>query len=166
MSSTAESATPPAERASSQAPHKIWVDLDNSPHVPFFRPIIDELEKRGFPVFVTARDAYQVRELLNYYEISCPIIGGHYGKLKLLKGLGTFWRAFLLTSIVRKERPTLAISHGSRACLLAATLLKIPNITLTDYEFVAKVPTVRPTWMMVPSVISDGNLSLHASRVM
>ena len=26
---------------------KIWVDLDNTPHVPFFKPIIRELEKRG-----------------------------------------------------------------------------------------------------------------------
>jgi uncharacterized protein len=167
MPSTAELATlPPARAASSQAPQKIWVDLDNSPHVPFFRPIIDELQKRGFSVFVTARDAYQVRELLNYYQISCPVVGGHYGKSRFLKGLGTFWRALLLTPIVGKERPVLAISHGSRACLLTATLLRIPNITLTDYEFVAKVPTVRPTWMMVPSVISDENLSLHGLRVM
>lgn len=25
---------------------KVWIDLDNSPHVPFFRPIIEELEAR------------------------------------------------------------------------------------------------------------------------
>jgi len=25
---------------------KIWIDLDNSPHVPFFAPIIEELQKR------------------------------------------------------------------------------------------------------------------------
>ncbi len=24
---------------------KVWIDLDNSPHVPFFRPIIQEFEK-------------------------------------------------------------------------------------------------------------------------
>jgi len=43
---------------------KIWVDLDNSPHVPLFRPIIEELRRRNYEVLVTARDAYQVRELL------------------------------------------------------------------------------------------------------
>ena len=48
---------------------KIWIDLDNSPHVPFFRPIIDELRARGYDLFVTARDAYQVRELLEYYGV-------------------------------------------------------------------------------------------------
>lgn len=145
---------------------KIWIDLDNSPHVPFFRPIIDELEKRGFTVLITARDAYQVRELLNFYQIPCRVIGKHYGRVKFLKGLGTFWRALQLTALVHKEKPALAISHGSRSCLLASTVLGIPNITLADYEFVAKVPTVRPTWMMVPSVIPDDHLSLHGGRVM
>ncbi len=42
----------------------IWIDLDNSPHVLFFKPIIDQLEQSGFKVLVTARDAFQVRELL------------------------------------------------------------------------------------------------------
>ena len=154
------------EVESSRVDRKIWIDLDNSPHVPFFRPIIDELEKRGFTVFITARDAYQVTELLRFYQISCRIIGKHYGKARFLKGLGTFWRALQLALIVRKEKPALAVSHGSRGCLLASTLLGIPNITLADYEFVAKIPTVRPTWMMVPSVIPDDHLSLHGGRVM
>src|SRR5207244_12378350 len=47
---------------------KIWVDLDNSPHVPFFRPIIEELRKRNYDVLITARNAYQVRELLERSE--------------------------------------------------------------------------------------------------
>ena len=42
---------------------KIWIDIDNSPHVPFFLPIIEELRKKGFEVDLTARDMYQVREL-------------------------------------------------------------------------------------------------------
>ena len=31
-------------------PKKIWIDLDNSPHVPFFHPIIEELDKAGYAV--------------------------------------------------------------------------------------------------------------------
>jgi len=122
---------------------KIWVDLDNSPHVPFFRPIIDELRARGYEVVVTARDAYQVRELLEFYKVPCQVVGKHYGKFKVLKVLGTFWRAFALARMVRKEGADLSICHGSRACLLASAILKIPNITLTDYEFVAKWSKVR-----------------------
>jgi uncharacterized protein len=26
---------------------RIWIDLDNTPHVPFFKPIIRELEQRA-----------------------------------------------------------------------------------------------------------------------
>jgi predicted glycosyltransferase len=149
-----------------QGRQKIWVDLDNSPHVPFFRPIIEELETRGYEVFVTARDAYQVRELLSYYGVKGRIIGKHYGKFKVSKALGTCWRALALSALVRKEKPVLAISHGSRGCLVTSNLLRIPSITLTDYEFVAKVPFAKPTWLMVPSVIPDDNLSLHGSRVL
>ena len=38
----------------------VWIDLDNSPHVPFFAPIIDELGRRGYAVKLTARDCFQV----------------------------------------------------------------------------------------------------------
>ncbi len=31
---------------------KIWIDLDNSPHVPFFAPIIDELDRRGYSLIL------------------------------------------------------------------------------------------------------------------
>lgn len=37
---------------------------------------------------------------------------------------------------------------------------------LTDYEFVAKIPAVKPRWIMVPSVVPDDNLSLHGARVL
>ena len=134
---------------------KIWVDLDNSPHVPFFRPIIDELRKRNYEVLVTARDAYQVRELLAFYGVSARLIGRHYGRHKLLKGMGTCWRALAVTAGVRKEKIDLAITHGSRACVIACALLGIPDILLFDYEFAAKIPGIKPTWLMAPDVIAD-----------
>ena len=134
---------------------KIWVDLDNSPHVPFFRPIIDELRKRNYDVLVTARDAYQVRELLEFYGVSARLIGRHYGKHKVLKGIGTCWRALAVTAGVRKEKIDLAITHGSRACVIACALLGIPDILLFDYEFAAKIPGIKPTWLMAPGVIAD-----------
>jgi predicted glycosyltransferase len=159
-------ASPQALPPSARTRNKIWVDLDNSPHVPFFRPIIEELEKRGCEVFITARDAYQVRELLAYYGVAGKMVGRHHGKSKLSKVLGTFSRALALAPVVRKEKPALAISHGSRGCLVTSRLLGIPNITLTDYEFVAKVPFAKPTWLMVPSVIPDDNLSIQGPRVL
>src|SRR5258707_12730951 len=71
---------------------KIWIDIDNSPHVPFFLPIIDELKKRGFEVELTARDIYQVCQLLDFFNLKCKVIGGHYGKNKFFKVLGKLMR--------------------------------------------------------------------------
>jgi uncharacterized protein len=156
MSSSAASLNPRSLHvAPSPARKKIWVDLDNSPHVPFFRPIIDELRKRNYEVLVTARDAYQVRELLEFYAVPARLIGRHYGKHKVLKGMGTCWRALAVTAGVRKEKIDLAITHGSRACVIACALLGIPDILLFDYEFAAKIPGIKPTWLMAPGVIAD-----------
>ncbi len=44
-----------------EAKGKIWIDLDNSPHVPFFVPIIEQLQERNYSIVVTARDCFQVR---------------------------------------------------------------------------------------------------------
>lgn len=144
---------------------KIWVDLDNSPHVPFFRPIIEELRSRGYKVFVTARDAYQVRELTEFYGVEAQIIGKHYGKHKIWKALGTVWRAVELTSLVRRHKPDLAVCHGSRSMLLASKLLGIPCLLLIDYEFTTGMPGIKPTWLMVPSVVPTES-SEAGSRVL
>jgi predicted glycosyltransferase len=143
------------ERQGASRRKKIWVDLDNSPHVLFFRPIIEELKKRNYDVFVTARDAYQVRELLEFYGLPAKLIGKHHGRHKVLKAIGTCWRAVTLAAGVRKENLDLAVTHGSRGCLLACALLRIPDVMLFDYEFVAKVPSIKPTWLMAPAVVVD-----------
>ena len=123
MSSTNAAIVEAPAKHSPAANKKIWIDLDNSPHVPFFRPIIDELRGKNYSVFITARDAYQVRELLEYYGVDGKVVGRHYGKHKLFKALGTFWRAAVLTAMVRKEKPDISVCHGSRGCLITSKLL-------------------------------------------
>jgi predicted glycosyltransferase len=166
MSNTGVAIPEVAKTLSPSIQKKIWIDLDNSPHVPFFRPIIEELRKKGYEVFLTARDAYQVRELLEYYGVAGKVIGKHYGKHKLFKALGTCWRAVVLTAIVRREKPDISVCHGSRGCLITSKLLKIPNLTLSDYEFTASVPSMRPTWVMVPSVIPDDQVGVDGPTIM
>jgi predicted glycosyltransferase len=132
---------------------KIWIDLDNSPHVPFFSPIVEELRNEGCLVVLTARDAYQVCDLADLYGLSYLRIGRHHGKNKFLKAAGTIQRSLMLLDFARKEKPDLALSHGSRAQLLTSTMLGIPSILMLDYEFCARVPFVKPTWLMAPEVI-------------
>src|SRR2546422_11118730 len=86
-------------------PQKIWIDLDNSPHVPFFLPIIEELQKRGYRIVLTARDSYQVRELLRFHQLTCRVVGGHWGKHRFLKVVGTCVRAVQLLPLIMREKP-------------------------------------------------------------
>jgi len=129
-------ATSGAFRASRR--QRIWIDLDNSPHVPFFLPIIEELENRGFEILLTARDAYQVCDLLKFYHLPCKVIGGHSGKNKALKVLVNSVRALQLAPSAMKGRPDLALSHGSRAQVLICKALRIPTVMMHDYEHTTK----------------------------
>ena len=126
MSSTAildDSGVEEHQRSSGRK--KIWIDLDNSPHVPFFRPIIEELKKRNYDVLVTARDAYQVRELLEFYGVSAKLIGRHYGKTQNLESnrerVGV--RLALTAGLCERKKQILRLatgradlSAGMRAC--------------------------------------------------
>lgn len=132
---------------------KIWIDLDNSPHVPFFLPIIAGLEKRGYEVLLTARDSYQVCELLRLHHLDCRVVGKHYGKKWILKLLGTALRAIQLLPMALKERPDLAVSHTSRAQVAVASLLRVPTVVMSDYEFATAAGFLHPTWIFVPDLI-------------
>jgi predicted glycosyltransferase len=145
---------------------KIWVDLDNSPHVPFFRPIIAELEKRGYPVLITARDRFQVCELVDRLNMRYRSIGRYYGKNKIVKLFWLVIRAIQLTPLVIKERPRLAISHGSRSQVIVANFLRIPSIVILDYEHSKRVPFIRPTWVIMPEIIPDKVYKKKKKRIL
>jgi predicted glycosyltransferase len=134
---------------------KIWIDLENSPHVPFFKPIIEELEKHGHSVLLTARDCFQVCDLADLLELKYKRIGHHYGKHTLAKLAGLGIRVLQLSPTVLKNKPDLAISHGSRSMFVLASLLGIPTVTIFDYEHARWIKVVKPSWVMAPDVIPD-----------
>lgn len=142
----------------------IWIDLDNSPHVPFFKPIIEELQSRSIPLILTARDAFQVTELVELYKIPCVTIGKHFGKNKFMKALGLLIRSAQLLPLIVRHRPRLAVSHGSRAQTMVARLLSIPSIVIADYEHARHV--TKPDWMIVPEVIPTESASKSARHVL
>ena len=151
---------------SSVGAKRVWIDLDNSPHVPFFVPIIEELEKRGYRTFLTARDAYQVVELLDLHHLSCKKVGRHYGKRMVMKAAGGLYRALQLTRVAMKEDFALALSHGSRSQLIAAAILRVPSLVIFDYEFVTRWTTIIPTWTMMPEVIFAKAGARHNGRAL
>ena len=148
------------------AKEKIWIDLDNSPHVPFFAPIIEELEKRGYSVALTARDCYQVRELADLFHLNYKLIGRHYGRNKIRKIAGLCFRALQLIPAILKEKPDLAVSNGSRSQLIVSAFLGIPCLFMGDYEFATNWAFIRPSCLLVPEVIPTAALRLDANRIL
>lgn len=136
----------------------IWIDLDNTPHVPFFIPIKNELKKRGHRVILTARDAYQVKELAQQNGLFFKTIGRHYGKNKIKKLIGWFYRSLQLIPFVIANKPDIALSHGSRSQIFIANLFGIPTILIADYEYSRAAPFSRPRWMIVPEMIQTADL--------
>lgn len=142
----------------------VWIDLDNSPHVPFFHPIVDQLRAQGHAVLLTARDAFQVTELARLHGMPCVTVGRHFGKNKVMKGLGLLVRAAQLLPRAARVMPTIAVSHGSRAQTMVARLLGIPSVVIADYEHVTHIN--RADCMIVPDVIPREVASRFADRVL
>lgn len=143
---------------------RIWIDLDNTPHVPFFRPIIRELEARGYRVSVTAREAFQVCELADLFGLRYKKIGRHYGKNPLRKVLGLIWRSLQLLPFVLRHRPSIALSHGSRSQLLIANVLRIPTVMIMDYEHARTPLLLGPRWEIVPAALSHARLQCQTQE--
>lgn len=154
------------QQGSPAAGPTIWIDLDNSPHVPFFRPIIQALKNRGYDVLVTARDCFQVCGLADQLEVQCRPIGRHYGKHRAMKLLGLGIRSLQLLPGARRAHPVLAVSHGSRSQLVAATMLGIPTLQIFDYEFTKIWIGIRPNWVMTPDIIRADAVKLSSDRVL
>jgi len=156
-----------APAGSEPARPKVWIDLDNTPHVPFFEPIMREFRARGYEVLCTARDAFQVCDLARQRGLEFHQVGRHSGKNRIRKAVGLFYRALQLLPLALREKPALAISHGSRAQIIACKLLNIPTVLIEDYEHADYPISMRPRWEIVPESIDDAGLCCdpdHARR--
>ncbi|MFO1313556.1 MAG: DUF354 domain-containing protein [Burkholderiales bacterium] len=145
-------------------PVKVWIDLDNSPHVPFFVPIIRELERRGHQVVLTSRDAFQVCNLADSYGLSHTRVGTHYGANKVAKVAGTLYRSLQLAPFVLRERPDLSLSHGSRPLVILSSALRIPTALLFDYEFAKILPLFKADLGIAPKAIDASGLAGQFKR--
>jgi predicted glycosyltransferase len=152
----------PANGLGASSGQKIWIDLDNTPHIPFFKPIIRELEQRGHTIVLTARDAFHVCELADQFGLAYTAIGRHYGKNRLMKIWGLAWRSLQLLPFVSRTQPHLGLSHGSRAQILLCNLIGLPTVMVMDYEHAQTPPLVRPRWEIVPEVLFNENLHCKA----
>ena len=113
---------------------RIWIDLANSPHVPFFRSLADEFIRRNHQVVVTARDFAETVKLAEAAGLEIEVIGGHGGGRLAGKAGNLVQRALALGRWARGRNLDLAVSHNSYSQILAARALSLRTITLMDYE--------------------------------
>ena len=113
---------------------RIWIDLANSPHVPFFRALIPEFVARGHQVELSARDFAQTVELATKAGMLPHVIGSHGGGKLTGKAGNLIGRAAALRKWARDRGFDLAVSHNSYAQISAAASLGIRSVTLMDYE--------------------------------
>lgn len=135
---------------------KVWIDLTNSPHVLFFRPIIRRLDEAGVETVVTARDFAQTLGLLERYRIPHTVIGRHGGATVRGKALGLLRRSGAMIRFGRGQGVTQAVSHGSNDLAIAARVLRLHNTVIHDYEGAAGMHRINfrlASKVMTPDVI-------------
>ncbi|PYX70357.1 MAG: hypothetical protein DMG78_19170 [Acidobacteria bacterium] len=164
--SAGESQTPITRTAKRELQKTVWIDLDNSPHVPFFLPIIEELKNQGVEILLTARNTYQVCDLLDFFHLQCKVVGRHYGKHRMLKVLGNILRACQLAPTMVWRQPDLAVSHGSRAQIVVGRTLGIPTLMMQDYEYSARTGFLEADWILTPEVVPNSAMSRRPGRVL
>jgi uncharacterized protein len=113
---------------------RIWIDLGNSPHVPFFLAIAAELERKGHEILWTARDYAQTVELAKKVNLPITVFGTHGGKSIFQKIIKFSVRVFELANWTRGKKIDLILSHNSHEPLAVGRLLGIRSVNLMDYE--------------------------------
>ena len=113
---------------------RIWIDLANSPHVPFFRPLANEFRRRGHDVVVTARQFAETVPLAESAGLTPQVIGGHGGGKLSGKAGNLVGRGLELGRWARGKQIDLAVGHNSYSQILAARALSLRSVTLMDYE--------------------------------
>jgi uncharacterized protein len=146
----------------------VWIDVTNSPHVPFFRPLAALLHERGHDVSVSARDFAQTLELLDadgtrYETVGPPHAGASaHGKAR---AMATRLRALRAWAATRHF--DVALAHASHELPLVARSLGIPSAYAYDFEF-ARVQhglgSRAATRVVVPDAIPQERLDRLGAR--
>lgn len=113
---------------------RVWIDLANSPHVHLFGSLVDDLRGDGYDVLLTARDHAQTLELARQRWPDVTVVGDESPGGVIRKGAVLGRRAVALQRFARQAKPDVALSHGSYAQIVAASLSRVPSVSMMDYE--------------------------------
>jgi predicted glycosyltransferase len=147
---------------------RVWIDVTNSPHVIFFKPLVALLEARGAEVTISARAFAQTLELLEDAGLEHTVVGPpHGGASRIAKTRAMASRLRALRRFARHRGFDLALSHASHELPLAARSLGIPAAYAFDYEFARTQHTLgcrAATRVVVPDVIPQDRLDALGAR--
>lgn len=146
---------------------RVWIDITNSPHVLFFRPLIERLLADGHEVEVTARDYAQTIGLLEREGIPFRLFGCHRGGRMTAKAWGLVSRSLSLVRFGLGRRFDVAFSHNSNDLAVAARLLGIPHLIVHDYEHANLMYAINARLadrILVPEAIPAAAIEAHGAR--
>jgi len=140
---------------------KIWFDFTNSPHVNFFRHMIDDLKADGHEVVITCRPLANTIDLLDLYGMDYTIVGKHYGKSIFRKASGFFVRVWQLRNFLRRNKVDIGISQSSFYSPIAGYLSGVPTIYTNDNEHAAgnKISFLFAKKILIPEFIPIDNVA-------
>ena len=147
---------------------RVWIDVTNSPHVVFFRPLVALLRERGHGVAITAREFAQTLELLADAGLEATVVGpphggaGRAGKARAMAGRLRSLRVF-----ARRQAFDVALSHASHELPIVARSLGVPSSYAFDYEFASAQHGLgcrAATRVVVPDAIPQERLDRLGAR--
>lgn len=140
---------------------KIWFDLTNSPHINFFRQMMEELKQEGHEVVITCRPLANTVDLLDLYKMDYTVVGRHYGKSSRKKAMGFFVRVRQLRKFLKKAKVDVGISQSSFYSPIAGFLAGVPTIYTNDNEHAAgnKISFLFAKKIFVPEFIPKRNVT-------
>lgn len=146
---------------------RVWIDLANSPHVPLFEVVARRLREDGHDILLTARDHAQTLALAKSAWPTVTVIGGESPRGRLAKGATLAGRALALRRFAQRERPDVALSHGSYAQIVAARSARVPVVTMMDYEHqpANQLSFRLASRIVVPEVFPDVALRRNGARL-
>ena len=145
---------------------RIWFDISNSPHINFFRQLINELEHDGHQIVITSRPLANTNQLLDLHGLSYQSIGVHYGKNFLKKVFGYPIRVMQLYRHLRPMKIDVAISHSSFHSPVTARLLGCRSIYCNDNEHaMGNIPSfVCANTIMIPEFLRFEKVRSQGAR--
>ena len=95
----------------------IWIDIDRVECVAFTKAIVDELNKRGHKVTITAQNSKDIKNQLNKHNLNAKVIGFVFSMFGIFLKPLNMLRSFKLEDYIKSRNIDVSFSMGSTPML-------------------------------------------------